>query len=351
MRLLENVIANPVGKSALIFSALAAIVLTLAVLLLPVLVPLVIAFTLHSILEPAASFLERKGLGRGNAIALVLILMVALIAMAIYIFVPQINQQLALLQKTLPQTWKGLSHSLQMFTVWLQQKTGMQTDLQAMVMPMVSGLQATAKQSLVTVTGFFAQVAVTLILVPLITYFLLRDYRPIRNQMMGWLPNRYFELGWLIYAKVAKQLELYVRGVMLQSTIMALVTATGFALLGLELATLLGILAGLLNLIPYVGPLLAMIPPLLVTLSAGTPDPVLMISVIAVVAAAQVIDNVLVVPFLIADVVNLHPLTVLLGVIIIGNLFGFIGMIVAIPLLATAKITLLGLVSGFRKAV
>jgi len=192
---------------------------------------------------------------------------------------------------------------------------------------------------------------VTIILVPLFTFFLIKDFKYLRNKTLDLLPNSSFELGWLIYYRVSKKLQEYIRGIMTQSAIMAIVTSIGFHLIGLESPILLGSIAGLLNLIPYVGPLLAMVPPIIIALGAPAIDPLLIGAAIGVIIAAQLIDNIIVVPAVIANAVNLHPITVIVGIIIFGNFFGFIGMVIAIPVLATSNIILAGLRQGLKKDV
>jgi predicted PurR-regulated permease PerM len=156
--------------------------------------------------------------------------------------------------------------------------------------------------------------------------------------MMAWLPNASFELGWLIYHKVSQQLQAYTRGVMIQSVIMSSICIVGFSLIGLDIPILLGTIAGILNLVPYIGPIISILLSLLVA-SAMTPfDPSLLYLGALVIVTAQVIDNVIVIPAVIANAVNLHPVQVILGIIIFGSLFGTLGVILAIPAIATAKI-------------
>jgi predicted PurR-regulated permease PerM len=156
--------------------------------------------------------------------------------------------------------------------------------------------------------------------------------------MMNWLPNTSFELGWLIYHRVSQQLQAYTRGVMIQSITMSLVCMIGFSLIGLDIPILLGAITGILNLVPYVGPVISILLSLLVA-SAMTPfDPSLLYLGVLVIIMAQVIDNVVVIPAVIANAVNLHPVQVILGIIIFGSLFGTLGVVLAIPAIATAKI-------------
>jgi predicted PurR-regulated permease PerM len=119
---------------------------------------------------------------------------------------------------------------------------------------------------------------------------------------------------------------------------MASICAVGFTLIGMDIAVLLGCMTGVLNLVPYVGPIISIVLTLLVA-SAMTPfDPALLYLGVVVIISAQVVDNAIVVPAVIAQVVNLHPVQVILGIIIFGSVFGTLGVILAIPAIATAKI-------------
>ena len=203
---------------------------------------------------------------------------------------------------------------------------------------------------LVTISEQVFAITLSLILVPLLTYFILKDFKSLRNKMMNWLPNPSFELGWLIYYRVTSQLQVYIRGVMIQSFIMAVVASFGFFIIGLDIPVLIGSLAGLLNLIPYIGPLISILLAVLVA-SAMTPfDPSIIYMAVAVIIAAQVIDNIVVIPSVIANAVDLHPVLVIVGILIFGNLFGTIGVILAIPAMATAKIIYINLYADIYNA-
>jgi len=119
---------------------------------------------------------------------------------------------------------------------------------------------------------------------------------------------------------------------------MATVCSIGFSIIGLDIPILLGCITGILNLIPYIGPVIAIILSLLVGAAMTPFDPAILYLCVVVIIVAQTVDNVIVIPAVIANVVNLHPVQVILGIIIFGSLFGTLGVILAIPAIATAKI-------------
>ncbi|ROR31992.1 AI-2E family transporter [Inmirania thermothiophila] len=336
----------PALRAGALFVAVTAAGAALAWLLAPLLPALVLALLLRTALEPLVTALERGGLGRGVAVLAALAVLVGGAALALAVAVPSLAAQLGELQARLPAIWAGLGRAAAALQDWLEATLGLSVDLRSMLPPLVGELQRLGAAALRAVGGALAEAAGLVLLVPVLAFFLLRDFRALRDRLMGLLPNRAFEAGWRIYGRVARRLEAYVRGVMLQSLVMACITGVGFALVGLDLAVLLGALAGLLNVIPYVGPLLAMAGPVLVALAAPQPELWQVAAAAGTVLLAQIVDNVLVVPLVIAQAAALHPLTVIVAVVVAGGQFGFFGMIAAVPLLFTLKIVYRGLREG-----
>jgi len=340
---------KPLIRSLLIFSLILFGAGISAYLLAPLLIPIILSFALYALFDPISNMLQRKGLNDSLSALLVLCLLVLISILGVSIVFPMLAEQLLILQTKMPKLWDFLNN-FSNHVKNLLNSYGINFDPSAITQPIMSMSSTWGKDAVIRLSNMLIDMTVTVILVPLFTFFLIRDYKSLRNKALDLLPNKSFELGWLIYYRVAKKLEEYIRGIMMQSGIMAIVTSIGFYIAGLESPVLLGTIAGLLNLIPYVGPLLAMIPPIIIALGAPVFDPVLIAAAIGVIIAAQLIDNIIVVPAVIANAVNLHPITVIVGIIIFGNFFGFIGMIIAIPALATSNIILTGLRNGLKKS-
>lgn len=346
--MIQRILNNPIGRALVIYLAMLIVLVLLIVLLQPILFPLVASFILFSILDPFKNRLLRHGLNSTAAILIVLIGVVAVGVLSLALGVPLLLDQWEWLQTRIPIIATQIARLMDAFGGSLGQIAGMQMDT-TLGERWQADLKNWSTDAMVSSAGVMMQSAMSLVLIPLVTFFLLRDYRKMRNTIIDWLPNAAYELGWLIYFRVAQRLQRYVRSVALQSGIVALVTTTGFYIIGLDTAILFGALAGLLNLIPYIGPLLSLMPPMLATLGTGAPDIMMLFSILMVILSAQIIDNVIVIPNIIANTVDLHPMMVLLGVVVFGYLFGFVGMLMAIPVLTSSKITLTGLINGLRK--
>lgn len=346
--MLQNLINNPFIRTSFLFLTILSVISFLAFILAPLLIPIIISFALYSILEPLSSRIERQGLSRTTASLSVLLLLVIIASLCVSILLPHLSSQLSELQKQLPVIWNTLIDFSKNVSNFIADSIGLDVAGRNASNPFIENANEWGKTALIEGSNILINFTILLVLVPIFTFFLIRDYRNIRNHLLDKLPNSSFELGWIIYHRVAHQLQDYIRGIMIQSGIMSIITTAGFYFIGLESPILLGITAGILNLIPYVGPLLAMVLPILLSLGQVPLDMWLVGASVGVILIAQLIDNVIVIPSVIAHAVDLHPVAVIIGIIIFGNLFGFIGMIVAIPLISTGNIIYRGLLQGLK---
>ena len=346
--MIMSLFRHPIGRAFAIYFTFVFGLALMITLLTPVLFPLILAFILFSILEPIKNRLIRGGLSQLTAIILVLMAVMASGIICLVIGIPMLLDQWEWLQTRLPIIATKIAQLLDTFGSSIANSVGMQVDTR-LGERWLADLKDQGTSVVVSSAGIMVQSAFSLVFIPIVTFFLMRDYRKMRNTLMSWLPNKAYELGWLIYFRVTKRLQRYVHSVFIQSAIVAFVTTIGFYIIGLDTAVLFGVLAGLLNLIPYIGPLLSLLPPMLSTLGSGAIDIWMLVSIAMVILAAQIFDNVVVIPNLIAQTVDLHPMMVLFGVVVFGYLFGFLGMIIAIPVLTASKFLLMGLIHGLNK--
>ncbi|TLS69015.1 AI-2E family transporter [Mariprofundus erugo] len=337
---------QPFIQASLIFMASATAVTMAAYLLYPLLFTLLLSGLLYAAMFPTARYLTRRGVSRTQAVVAVMAVIVTIVLVMSVLLYPLIAAQLDQLSARTGSIDARLTHLLQQINELTSNHLHISFDPAAMAAQLLDSVTLTLSSLQTTVSSYFNDVAFSLFLVPLITFFLLRDFRVLRNQTMQLLPNRYFELGWMIYNAASSQLQGYLRGISIQMASITLICTAGFWLAGIDFAPLLGILTGLLNLIPIFGIALAKIPPLLVVLLSDDPSLTSMILALAVVFAAQIVDTAYILPRVIAKSANLHPVTVMVSVSLAGYYFGFTGLIAAVPLLFSAKVFFLELLRG-----
>ncbi len=346
--MLQTLIQHPLSRTLFVFSAICSVLILLAILLAPLLIPIIISFTLYALLEPISEIFERNGLSRNASSLSVLLILVVIGAVCVSLLLPHLSAQLSTLQSQLPVVWQSITSMGNDVSRHIATSLNLDMQSSGITQHFFNQVDIWGKTALIEGSNMLISLSVLLVLVPIFTFFLVRDFRTFRNNLLDKLPNSSFEMGWLIYYRVAHQLQEYIRGIMIQSAIMCVITTIGFYILGFDSPFLLGIVAGVLNLIPYVGPLLAMVLPVLLTLGHVPVDFWMVGAAISVILIAQLIDNVIVIPAVIANAVNLHPLVVIVGIIVFGNIFGFIGMVVAIPVISTLNIIYCGLYQGIK---
>jgi len=179
---------------------------------------------------------------------------------------------------------------------------------------------------------------VTLAIVPFVTYFILAEGNTGVKRLIERVPNKYFEMTLNVLNKIQRDLKGYLRGWILDSIIIGLISMVGYSVIGVDYPILLGSIAGAANLIPYLGPVVGAVPAFLISLTQYG-DMRLLIPIIIVTFLVQLIDNVLVQPLCYSKTVDMHPLTVILVLVVGNELMGIIGMLLAIPLFTIVKVS------------
>lgn len=175
------------------------------------------------------------------------------------------------------------------------------------------------------------------VLVPFMAVFLLRDGPRIKRGLIRFVPNRYFEFSLEALHKIDIQLGNYFRGLVLEITVVSLLSITGLWVLNVPAFVLVGILAGITTVIPYAGSLLGGSVGILIKL-ASTGSLAAAAPVLLLFLAIQIADEALIQPLVFAQAVDLHPLEVLLAVWIAAQFFGVVGMVLAIPVTSAGKV-------------
>ena len=338
---------NPFSKAVMSFLFLVAVSTLLIWLLNPVIIPVLVSLVLYVCLSPFHLWLTNTGWRSDLSALFILLSLMFIVTVPGSLMLSAFSEQIALWQSKASIAGNSLNTLLfDLSNLLAQWQFNIEVDqLKRNIMSALSSGDKTLIQS---ISNMLVSISTSLLLVPFITFFLLRDFGSLRNRLLNALPNRYFELGWLIYFKVADQTEGYVRAVLIQQSILATVAALGFWLTGFESPIILGLIAGVLGLIPYLGPALGLIPPFYLVLATQPVNYDAMYAAVGVIGVAYVIDNLFVIPLIVAKFANLHPLIALLGIIIFGNFFGILGMMAAIPLIAISNIILSQLLLSFN---
>ncbi|NCQ18921.1 MAG: hypothetical protein COZ80_06940 [Ignavibacteria bacterium CG_4_8_14_3_um_filter_37_9] len=298
--------------------------------LLDVLILFALSVLLAFIFDPIINFLEKNSFKRLHAILLVF-LIASLIGMGIYSYlIPAILEQTNALFSKLSSTF--ISSQLILFEDKLHVLFPFVT--KELITQQIEKISTGMLENLFTqlspfLTNIFSFLAVMIIL-PFATFFILRDRTQIIKGLVSILPNRYLEMSYWVLKKVTQQLGRYVRGWMLDALFIGLACGLSFELIGVDNALALGALAGVGHLIPYFGPIIGGVPALLISfLQYGdlSKAPIIILFLLIIYA----LDNGIVQPSIFSKSVNMHPLIIIFLIIAGGQLYGVLGMLLAIP--------------------
>ncbi|MDZ4182795.1 MAG: AI-2E family transporter [Candidatus Cloacimonadaceae bacterium] len=303
---------------------------------------LLLSMVLAYVLDPIVTWFELRNVPRWISVLLVYLLGAGLIAWFSVMYVPQLvfqgNKFIGLVAGseksgggyfvTLPlfssiyEFLKGLDARIPGINVTAQFITfldGLKDKLSKLPLILIDNYQ--------TILGTISYVAT----IPLISFFLLKDKNSMRKSLIKLAPNRYFELFLMILAKVDETVGRFLRAMLFEVIAVGIMVSIALSLLGVSYAVLIGITAGVANIIPYFGPMIGVSVAILTILVEGG-DPILILWVIAAMYAVQVIDNNIVYPVLVGKTIDMHPLIVLLTVLAGGWFGGIIWMLISVPL-------------------
>ena len=196
-----------------------------------------------------------------------------------------------------------------------------------------------AQATLKNLPAYLSQSLVIFLLSPFLAFFMLLDGRDFVRKILALVPNQFFELALNLNWQVNRQLGGFIRARLLQSILVGLIIWVGLLLIGFPYSLFLAIFAGILNVIPYLGPFLGAVPALVINFSNSGSGENLLLGLLFIYALAQIVDAVLITPFIVAKIVDLHPVTVILVIIAGAQMMGILGMIISIPIFCTLKVS------------
>lgn len=318
-----------------------AITGVLLYLLAPVLTPFVAAALLAYIGDPLADRLERLGLPRTLAVVAVFLITFLFIGALVLLVGPLIRQQVGSLFDALP----GIASKAEQ--VWLPRIAGFLNvemsdgvGLGAFLSRYgdMAGTWGGKALSSVTSTGSMLAAAVmSLFLVPILTFYLLRDWDRIMAHIAAIVPESNRETVYTLARETDDVLGAFLRGQILVMFSLAVIYSVGLSITGVEFAIAIGVVSGLVSFVPYLGFVAGIAMALLVV--ALEPNPLWpIIGVVATFSIAQMIEGTLLTPKLVGDRIGLHPVLVIFAVVAGGQLFGFFGILLALPAAAVLSV-------------
>ncbi len=338
---------QPSWRVSLIWLGLAVIAWLVLKLLAPVLTPFVIALVLAYSLAPVVQMLHRvtqRRLPHWSVVVVVELGFITIALAVLLLIVPILGKELPLLQAQLPRLAERLNTSLSPVLASLGVPFSLDpTSVKSFVVTYLeanaSDVWASVLPSLKLGGGVLFTLLGLIVLVPVVLFYLLSDWTNMLKRVEGWIPPAKLPVVKGFINEADSVLGQYMRGQLLVMIMLAVFYSAGLALWGLDLALPIGVFTGLAMCIPYIGFGIGLILALLAgVLQFDLAQTALMLA--TVYGTGQVLEGFFLTPRLVGERIGLHPLAVIFALLAFGQLFGFIGVLVALPASAVLLVAL-----------
>ncbi|SPC37530.1 AI-2E family transporter [Latilactobacillus fuchuensis] len=314
--------------------------------------PVIIAAVLYYLTNPLIDWLENKWhLNRVLAITILFIAIIGLIAWGIATLIPVIQSQTTSLIKYWPDYWQNIQKQTMQwfndpsFKSIQKQLNDINTDVLGSLSDKLNKMVSSTVSHIGTAVGVVTNIVIAIVTMPFILFFMLKDGHRLKAYLMHFFPNRVRATTGQVLHEINGQVSQYIRGQLTVAFWVAIMFTAGYWIVGMKYALTLGILAGILNLIPYLGSFLAMVPSVIIALFIS---PLMLVKVLIVFAIEQTLEGRLVSPLVLGSKMAMYPVTTIIVLLASGKLFGLAGVILGIPVYAIIKILVSHLFDWFR---
>ncbi len=294
-----------------------------------VIAPFVFAFFIAYAINPLVEFFQKKGAPRDWAIITVYLILLLVVALVFGLIIPRLMHDLTGVIQQLPTLYQSFQITIEKYSKMYWQ---LPANVKEFLAQVTSRGEMLVRNSLLRIAegmvGFFSRSFIYL-LVPLLSYYISRDYPKLKENTQRWLYANVGSQWTQVFLRIDAILRLYIRGQLLDTLIVGLLISVGLSILGIDIAFLLGMMAGFLNLIPYFGPVLGAIPAIIFALM-HSPWSALYVTLLFLVV--NQLEVIFLAPKIIGGTLRLSPLLVIYLILIGGQIFGLVGMIFAVPL-------------------
>ncbi len=331
-------------KARKLFDILALIIVLLSLLVIlyflrRLLTPFLIAFVIAFFLNPIIDYMEGEGINRTLAIVTLIFLSGFVLFILLRLTFPMVEAEIADFKDNAAVYNHRIQEGLRRGIDWLEKsisfipKGTLEKALQEKIKGLASGIGG-----IDFLIKLIKELLTSFIIIPFAVFFLLKDGRKIKKTLIEYVPNKYFETFLVLFHKISRQVSNYIRGQLIDSFIVGILAIISLYLLRVNYSFLIGAVLGMVNIVPFVGPLTGVIfGSLLIFVDSGST--VDLIKFVGVCACLRVLDDIVIWPLALSKSVHVHPLMVIILIMLGGFFHGILGMLLAVPLYCSIKVT------------
>ena len=330
-----------IGLAIIIFNQISFIFNPLLIILSTITPPVILAFIAYYLLNPVVNILENLRIKRLWGIILIIIAFSGIVTGLLMIIIPTIQLQVKELISNFPTYFDKLNdsfHSIMSNSIfesyyneardWVEENLG---DIPSTIMSYLGD----AMQSIASFANTLTTIITAIILFPFVLFFLLKDGRKFKDYTLTLFPKRFRkDLSQILY-NMDTQVGSYIQGQIFVAFCIGVLLFIGYLIIGLEYAIVLAIIAAITSVVPYLGPIIAITPAIIIALVTS---PWMLVKLAIVWAIVQFLEGNFISPNVMGKTMKVHPLTIMFLLLIAGKIFGLVGVVLGIPGYAIAKV-------------
>lgn len=344
------------GLVIFIFREVSFIFNPLSVFMKTVVLPVVLALIFYYLLRPILRLLEDFKIPRIWGILIIFLGVIGLITLLIVLVFPFLREQFQTLIMEFPDYFMQLLTNLDAFlrTSFVgDYYRGSSFDIEQLIATLPTNIADTLQSTITTIitgiTGFIStitSVILSIVIVPFILFYLLKDGEKLPEYFVKLLPPRFRDDTREVLSEADKQLGAYIQGQLIVAFCIGVMVYIGFLIIGMDYALLLGVLAMVTSVVPYLGPAIAITPAAIIALVTS---PFMLVKLAVVWTVVQLVEGNLISPQVMGKTLYIHPITIIFVLLTAGSLFGIAGVILGIPMYALARVLVSHLYKLFKR--
>ncbi|ALC85656.1 MULTISPECIES: AI-2E family transporter [Bacillaceae] len=345
-----------IGLVIMIYDKISFIFVPLTVFLGNVILPIILAVIVYYLLRPLLRMLERIKIPRVWGILIIFLALIGLITLLVFLVFPFLKAQSTKLVAEFPGYFIQLFNSLDTFLrtsivsdYYSQIETQVNTilkDLPAEIGEFIQSTVTGIATGLSSLVGMLTSFILAIVTVPFIVFYLLKDGENLPKYVMKLFPPRMRDDLQSVFHNIDKQISSYIQGQILVSICIGFMIFIGFSIIGMDYALLLGVIASVTSVVPYLGPVIAITPAAIIALVTS---PLMLVKLAVVWTIVQLVEGKFISPQIMGKSLHVHPITIIFVLITSGSLFGVPGVILGIPGYAILKVIISHFYTLFKR--
>lgn len=327
-----------IGLTIFIFDLVSFVFNPFTVFLGNVVLPIILATILYYLLRPILRLLEKIKVPRIWGILILFLAVIGLITLLVFLVFPFLKDQTIRFVENFPEVFSQLINNI---TIWLQTSmfsgiyNSLEADINQWIQELPSQLAVFFQDTFARVAtgissfiGAITSFVLAIVTVPFILFYLLKDGEKLPQYFLRLLPPRMREETAQVFADIDRQISSYIQGQLLVSAAIGIMVFIGFSIIQMPYAVLLGAIAMVTSVVPYLGPIIAITPAVIIAL---VQSPFMLLKLAAVWTVVQLVEGKFISPQIMGKTLHIHPITIIFVLVTAGSLFGVPGVILGIP--------------------